>query len=430
MDPKLTPFAGAELYRATVERTRVVNFVWEKFPPGSVALYVHRSFGGPSFMAGYYNAKAIDTLISVVRVYTNTKLASSYIYVASSVPVLPAILVAMDSIKSIYYSESFIASASGDGADMNATTSTSSALDSDATQMSGKGKGGGKKGGGKKGCGKKGGGKKKKLTPPPLNFAIAKPVKRVKFESMLLFWTAGMKKYDLKLTLQFSPGKELVPTWLYCSQFGDSDPISRVMGRNPKWHLLDAPCSSIDLRITGSSQEDLFHLIEEELSEVSAGVLPTSKQVVKGLENIYCDPVACALLEQHGVPYPTVESLTATPDILKTQMEECGKGLWSRLVWCSYKIRIPPIRSEQALAFQTKLEYRLDPSILDTLCTLARFPPSTNDPLYDKILTFLPEGTTEKKSSSIEFDYGALVDLGQIFSYGEMAELSGRLTIE
>jgi hypothetical protein len=265
-------------------------------------------------------------------------------------------------------------------------------------------------------------------------FAVARRDRIMRFKSLLRFWTYGMEKYDLSMVLTVELPRlkdEWVPFWIFCASRGFPNRLEQDL-------FSDAPsvqfrrknlCSTINLRVIGTTQQDLLLLVEDELRKMTADKPLKAKHIRKGLERIYCDPVACAMLVQHRIPFPTEEGLKVTLDAINTAADAYREKFWHRAASCKYVVRIPPLRSERALAFQTRLEYTIDPSILDHQCTLTRYQDDLQDPLFDKMVLYVPDDAIRKKGGKLIFDYGSLIDVGQVFTYGEKAELSARLVV-
>jgi hypothetical protein len=227
-------------------------------------------------------------------------------------------------------------------------------------------------------------------------------------------WKGNSVGYQLDVEISTAGSENLVLGALLCAN--DS-----IVSFRPSV----STSSTLSLSVNAADADDLVEEIGEALRKVweSARALDNA-QIEKAVRNFYDDPYACVSTLIEGRQWPTSESIASNKKKYVDALSRWTSS-WQPLN-IRYNLKTPPVPLELVYHTQVRVETALYSSSLDLLCSITK----TGDPdkLYDKLLQFLPDGTVEGKDV-LKFTYGALLDIGQRFTYGECDAMFKRLLI-
>lgn len=154
--------------------------------------------------------------------------------------------------------------------------------------------------------------------------------------------------------------------------------------------------------------------------------------------SFYMDPIACiwtwSAMQQRGAGTHIEAADWPIEEWTRSQrpiMTDALHRLPTYVSMVRYVLTIPPIPIERSLLAQYHVEEEIIPNAHDVICHLDREPRTGGrggDELFDKLLSVVGEIVIDPETpDSISFAYGALADAGQVFDYGECAELADRL---
>jgi len=262
---------------------------------------------------------------------------------------------------------------------------------------------------------------------------------------------------------------------LYASRFSDSvsageEVASAALKRG---YVLSVHASAANERAFISRIEEAVREIETPFD-----LQPTSER--EALDLIYRSPLLAYSLYSSKEGMPTEASLAERRGALMSGIAEYARlfseslrgysvasaattaaaeshkrASTSIIAGCDCAIRLPSMQSEEAFHLATRAELALIPRIVDQELCLARHRASVSDTLFDKVYHALDEsslltasavdaaggaggaGAGSKAAGKckaryrdlLAFSYGDLLDAGQIFTYGECAELAARLQL-
>jgi hypothetical protein len=188
----------------------------------------------------------------------------------------------------------------------------------------------------------------------------------------------------------------------------------------------------IAIDISATTEKALLRYIEETMTEQEEIKDLSIAAINQALLCTYLSPAMVFRIYRSRESLPTVESIEKNKAKLIDGVNAYGKRFQDLVRRCSFEITIPPMPSEEAFRLLSRIEISISPKILDREFLLERREES--DPLFEKVYQHLPaDGSSEssskakRKEDKISFTYGALVDVGQIFTYGECAELTSRV---
>jgi len=179
------------------------------------------------------------------------------------------------------------------------------------------------------------------------------------------------------------------------------------------------------LSIKTDSEKALLRYIEEGIASGGGGgddINPTAL-----LTKLYLDPAMVYLLYIRGEEFPSFASIEKNRDAIVKNVATYGSQFQTLLRACVINLFIPPMPSEEAYRLLTKIEVTLIPDLVDREFIIER-KKTAADPLFDRLYRMLGEEgyDMKKRREVLSFNYGSLLDLGQVFTYGECAEIVAR----
>lgn len=176
-------------------------------------------------------------------------------------------------------------------------------------------------------------------------------------------------------------------------------------------------------KIGAETEKSFIQYIEEALRPSLDEDL-TTKDIVDILDRIYSNPMALLSIYYAKEPLPSLDFIQANKAKLVASANEYAKQLQDLITNCYCQVSIPPMPSEEAFRVLSKVEIAIAPKILDQEFLFERSG-KTGDVLYEKMYQHI-SAASQKKADRLTFTYGDLIDAGQIFTYGECAELLRR----
>jgi hypothetical protein len=160
------------------------------------------------------------------------------------------------------------------------------------------------------------------------------------------------------------------------------------------------------------------------------------------IEAFYLDPMVCLWNWYVGGEWPTAAWL-GSEKINKT-ISETLAGFLGMVDVIHYVLTVPPIPSEETVRFQVDIEDELLPDATNVICHMQC--EGKDDVLFEKVRTSVGDIITDtfpkprragsankarapKMIEEMSFTYGAFLDAGQVFDYGECATLASRIWI-
>ena len=243
-----------------------------------------------------------------------------------------------------------------------------------------------------------------------------------RISSMVSAWFGDIAAYQLRLAICLGDdnktGESLITNAL----------ITATSGNSTKIDPYSATSSKISVTIDATSPDELVSSIQRHLQHAyrpKPRKLLTPENITVALRNMYNDPLTCLQIYLRKIKWPTVNGVIDISDKLTKMIAEFNFQRNVRSV--DYTLYIPPIQKEEAHHLQTRIEASILVDIYDIECRLTRT--SKDDPIYDKLLQCLPDGTTEDNNDTLLFTYGALVECGQIFTFADCTDLATRVVV-
>jgi len=231
--------------------------------------------------------------------------------------------------------------------------------------------------------------------------------------------------YKLEARFQISPirsstTKGVFSPFVSCALFA-----ARGSERRKEYRSFRESGFEMELALQASTQDALLQYIEEEMAEWQSKSVLTHSAIIDACHKIYLDPLACLAIYDSGERWPTAEWIEKDKEKFNEAIDIYSAHFHEVFRHCAYTVYIPPMPSELSFRFLTRLEIAFLPDLLDVECFIER-KSGGSDALFDKLLQHLPAEAKES-NAAINFTYGALLDLGQIFNYGECAAIAARV---
>jgi len=261
------------------------------------------------------------------------------------------------------------------------------------------------------------------------------------FSPLINATAAAEGKYIFGAEINFHPLKlKGRKTWtslfvyisLYQKEYGNLKSFRDFITAYGFFHL--GGMAALYLTIVADSKEDLLAQIEEKMSEWHKEQRLTDDVLYRTIVNIYADPVALTLLCMTKEPLPTLTELRKNRNYYEKAVAEYRKNIYELVARCEYIMRLPPLRTEEIAYLQREIEVLISPRIVEQKLAIRRINGSNahkgkEDEIWNILLERLPEEgvTFRKNGSEMIFEYGHLMDIGQVLTYGQMLSLSSRL---
>jgi len=182
------------------------------------------------------------------------------------------------------------------------------------------------------------------------------------------------------------------------------------------------------LHVTAADDMILLKRLEDEIRQDNKIDNISHQLICKTLMATYSCPTIATWLNYINY-YPTDALYEKNGDAILEEANKILDNTLQNIENCWIQIAVPYIPSEEALRILSRAEMIIDPSIMDREIMVTR-KESEQDPLFDKLYTKIDdlyeEKVPSKKKDVIKFTYGNMLDAGQVFTYNEISELSGR----